>query len=1590
MKHLRLATLILTLLIGVIASDVYAIDVPHDTFDCSTCHRSGRVSFGRQGLDLSTVCFDCHKPGGLGKPVGTKPANLYGALNSITPYGEGTEHSFSGSDINLLAKATIRPNDPEYTGAYGTKLAGMLSCNSCHNPHKQPNNTVGGKFLRAKGDKSNVCIKCHNAMNVTSKGGYSHPINSMVGLNSNEYFAQPQYTSLKSVYTASNSNVTCLVCHKVHNGFSNPTATSGNGNAKLGRVYTDEWLCAQCHKMSVHGNTKGSPIAKCLDCHSTHNPGTNIKLVKTQVVDSRGQIKSLVYTANTLPTHFYNTDGTGLCQACHTKTKYFRNYSVANYIVTGVPNHNPDSDKCISCHSHEPDENFVAPKVGEVPNFPQRAFGTSSCSGCHGFPPNTGAHIKHSNSNTDLTDCAVCHLDAQNFTTQGGSVNHQVSNLTYLTDRTRRNLATFISKHATDRLLDSCGGASQPCHSQTGTVPTWGSTALSCDACHAYPPSTGNHVVHYTTNGIVCTDCHYNVTGNTTTYRPHVSVIDTTGLNDEESYKKKAWDVSYTYNIKVDDRNRNNGFSTYSSYNKSCSNVVCHDPGSINKRARWNVDSPSCTLCHGNSSANQTTGSHSQHLNAATNFGKTITCTNCHPAVGGTSYNHFMATLNVIELSGLTYAGGLVPGDNSFGSCGTNTCHNNGRGGTPANTTYTWGTDPGGDKCLLCHTLPPDTPYVDATYSKHKVHWNNYIPNINPKLTPQCTFCHTAGTATTHINSTVNVVYGGSNYISSFSIGANTSDPTDDTCQATCHSSPTSTLYWSASKPASCDACHGFPGSGTNPLTTGKHPKHFVDSDADYTECGQCHPNVESYTTALGGTHGDGTKNVGTGGNSRVTSWVKATESCTNTCHTVANNLWKATQNNTTDPLQCADCHGNPPTTGKHTSHVTNRSIACNACHYGINTTPHSPLTHNDLTGTATNDGDNLYKKAVGWNSSVYTRTIEVDDRLYNNGTTPTWASGSCATKKCHNPSPSGSYSANWTSGSNSCTLCHGYAGATTGLTTGHDAHVTANTNFGRNITCTDCHSNNTGNYGHFMVAGVPRGYVDFSGTVFFRYTTADRIIPGTRNTGYCTTSVCHNDGRGTAYPAVSSKIHWGTTLTNADPNVACNICHKFQINTKRHFDHFSTTTTAKYGPRLQFTTANCNQCHSLQTNTSHINAVVNFRDGGATLATTKACNNCHTSVNANKAKGYWTYSSTTSFMKCDTCHLTSAGTSAYSKYTSNISGGVYAPSFPSWATIGHGRTTGTYASGNPAANKPICTTCHGAGTWGSGGKHITNTANDFKRLIQATSDAQCLVCHGSGGSATKNNLTTHSGSVRFSFTIACGECHEPHGGSTNKPVNSNIQMIRATNATYYAPSATVVFTSRTYGTDSFDEAETPFTSGSSNNDDICATCHVNTYHNSRTKDGKHGSGNNGTDYGNSQSCTACHSHSDRFTPAGCNGCHGTDGPDGAPRTSSGSKYSGSYGAHAIHLDVIFPRVGVTTNKCDKCHGAGATAGTHTGHNQGGGTVSRTNVTMSISTEYAFKGTNPSYVMSTEPQYAYCSSTNCHFGPSPKWKCLPY
>ncbi len=1584
MRHLRIAGLIILAVMMMVGYGV-ALDPPHsDVLVCQNCHGLGKNFKGNLGLDLSSICIECHSTYSIGTPRYAKPANPYGTSNSIIQQHRGTEHAFMGSDTNVRAKA-VPPTGTEFNSKY----VGQLSCGSCHFAHVQPEGREGGKYLRvAMGNNDELCLRCHGQMNVLTLGGTSHPLVSFSGYSTG-LFTQPQYSSLRRVYVQKGNKITCTVCHTPHNAYpyANPTSTV-RGNEFLGRAHMGDWLCAQCHKKPAHGSDTYGGKATCTDCHSTHNPGNNIKLVKNVMKNTHsGQDVTVNFTGNSVASDFIVSSASnvgpypqlGICQVCHTKTKRFRNYSLAkfNNITSGG---HPNNGTCLLCHAHEEDQNFVAPNIGVTPVFLKKAFGKESCATCHGYPPNTGAHILHSNSNNDKTDCAICHPGSDTYTSNKGGT-HQQATLTtwnesqyYSQIRPYINLATWITKHSTDRLQDTCAGGGNPdCHSSGAPAAKWGDTTLSCNACHANPPATGKHTVHMAVRQIACKDCHYSVKNDNTDVRNHIKAI-TVEATDADLYKKRAWSTSYSYNIAVDDRERNNGVNSYSSSDKSCANVQCHNPSGGSFKARWLVDGPSCSLCHQNSAANST-GTHYKHLSANTNYGRTITCNDCHPAVGASAYNHISSTINYIEINaGITYTGGKVPGDGSYGSCGKNTCHQDGTNNNPVVMSYTWNTVYSGDTCAMCHAMPNDT-------YKHYAHYNAYIPNINPKTAGQCTYCHSAATASTHINATVNVVTTNPSLITVFNY--NGAGAADDSCQASCHSQPSATLVWGAPAPTKCTSCHYY---GNN--LPAPHPNHFFNQPfvnytsaaADHSACGLCHPGAESYTTSLSGTHGNGVKNVGSGGISYVTSWTSPT--CTSNCHATA--AWSTSPS----PLACADCHGNPPTTNKHTVHAATRNISCTACHYGINTTPHLNMTHNDWGKASYTPAEYIYGRAKGFSTST---SIEVDDRQYNNGSVSTWAKSAktCATAKCHNPSGT-TYSANWVTGSNSCTLCHGDSAT---LNTGsHSGHLTAATNgFGRNIMCTDCHSNNTGNYGHFMVNGVPRGYVDFSGAVYFRYTTADRTVPGVRNKGYCTTNTCHNNGKGVGFAAVSSKIHWGTAVANTPQSVACNICHNFNPNTGRHFDHFSTATTAKYGPRMNVSTSavNCNQCHSLQNTTTHINGVINFRDGGKTLSQTNACNTCHTTAYAATAKSYWT---TGSYLGCETCHPINGNiNAAYSKYTTSIAGGVYAPKFAMFTSLGHGRKTarGAYpVSGNPAANR-VCLDCHSQTSWVSGGTHITNTASDFKRLTQSSADAMCNYCHGANqpGFATVSGVVSHNGSVRFSFTLSCGECHEVHGGSTAKPVNSNRLMIRAANSGYY--NGTVVFTART-GADSYDEYEASFVPGTSNNDDICATCHVNTYHNSRTKDGKHGSANNGADYGggspNEQRCTNCHSHKSYFKGSGCNGCHGVGSADGAPRTAVMSKYSGSYGAHSYHLDYIKP----TKMVCDHCHGAGASQGTHTGHAVGGATVLRANVTMSVYTGYKFNNLNPGYTFGSNPTQANCTNTSCHYGASPKWKCRPY
>ena len=81
-------------------------------------------------------------------------------------------------------------------------------------------------------------------------------------------------------------------------------------------------------------------------------------------------------------------------------------------------------------------------------------------------------------------------------------------------------------------------------------------------------------------------------------------------------------------------------------------------------------------------SASPVTASHNQHLTAVTNFGLSIDCDSCHTLANNA--NHINEAIN-FTAEAASYDGDTTVPGSTYGSCGTNNCHNNGKNGVTYN-----------------------------------------------------------------------------------------------------------------------------------------------------------------------------------------------------------------------------------------------------------------------------------------------------------------------------------------------------------------------------------------------------------------------------------------------------------------------------------------------------------------------------------------------------------------------------------------------------------------------------------------------------------------------------------------------------------------------------------------------------------------------------------------------------------------------------------------------------------------------------------------------------------------------------------------
>lgn len=313
--------------------------------------------------DINASCTNsCH---GSATPVWTDPATgACGTCHAVpATSGAHTFHFTGVAGPKLGTAQTVCANCHDFATGNGKHANGQIDVKGCTPCHQ----TTAIWTLPV----SVTCESCHTGT-ASQVGAYVAPLK-----DSNATIGHGQYSS------AALTKVKCTTCH-------NPAANHiGAGPTEKRLLIAGNDLCASCHTtaankglpesridLPAHGGsvdkfahyTSTGDLARittvradaCAGCHDTHGTG-NLHNIRTTINGITVTFKSStgLYTL-TKTNNFY----TGLCQVCHTKTKYYRNYT--------SPNTHYTSD-CRGCHKHKTAMFAFKP--------------SGSCSTCHGYPP---------------------------------------------------------------------------------------------------------------------------------------------------------------------------------------------------------------------------------------------------------------------------------------------------------------------------------------------------------------------------------------------------------------------------------------------------------------------------------------------------------------------------------------------------------------------------------------------------------------------------------------------------------------------------------------------------------------------------------------------------------------------------------------------------------------------------------------------------------------------------------------------------------------------------------------------------------------------------------------------------------------------------------------------------------------------------------------------------------------------------------------------------------------------------------------------------------------------------------------------------
>jgi predicted CxxxxCH...CXXCH cytochrome family protein len=702
------------------------------------------------------------------------------------------------------------------------------------------------------------------------------------------------------------------------------------------------------------------------------------------------------------------------------------------------------------------------------------------CSDCHGTNGAGGAgHVSGKTEWSLNTGNAKFGSGAKYNNAASGAINNTAPSASYQTCST-------VYCHSN---VQGATGTGAPTAYATAA---WGNNgSLNCGSCHKDmandATAPGSHKKHALDNGYACDSCHTGAGANTIKHADNRIDVAFSSLNPSATY-------SQTTNTP------GNGYGT-------CSTTYCHGTGTT---PVWG-GSTTCASCHGASNNGDLSASanagHAIHYNAATlptslsqaddfTNGYAFGCSDCHPtnqhATGPASASSAANIGGAKLTSGQYTAGGTASTDPkgfkyTSGTCSTNVCHTDGRGGA-AKVAVTWSSAKTGD-CGVCHNKAGDaSPTWSAPHTKH-------INTYNGNTSLACNACHAVTAASnTAINNTQAARAQHANGVKNVDLGtfATGTYASGTGCSATyCHSQGTTftgpytqlttSQAWSGA--TACDACHtggivSGPSYTSGSPKANSHSKHVV---AKGYACVNCHAATVNASNAVISPSKHVNKAYDILGSSVTITYTYAADggTCATACHYTSTPKWGAASSG------CNFCHAALPASGAHAVHVATAAVSygsttvgntqaaydfgCGNCHpannpnHGNGTVVVSLLASDGGALKSRNSTTASYNSAAKTCSGVYCHSNGTAASIAT-ATTPSWgqtfaAMGGDPCAKCHANSPTGTPAhAAHVVGIHYDNVYSGTTGLATAGTGSANAHGNATTS--TTINCNTCHYN--------------------------------------------------------------------------------------------------------------------------------------------------------------------------------------------------------------------------------------------------------------------------------------------------------------------------------------------------------------------------------------------------------------------------------------------------------------------------------------------------------------------------------------------------